>query len=121
MGTHPGHKPQIVRSRLCEILEDETARTIIERTNDRACTRQWLIKNIDPDAKNRIGEIVRWLATFGFLDGSARYGYRLAVGELKRAATYRVQDAVGQRRREELAVQDVEERRRGRFKHAALR
>ncbi len=72
----------MVRSKLFAILDDETARTIVRRTNDRACTRQWLIKNIDPDAKNRVGEIVRWLATFGFLDGSARYGYRLAVGEL---------------------------------------
>jgi hypothetical protein len=83
MGTHPGYKPNSkLREKLFEVLADETAQTIIKRTDERARTQQWLIKNIDPEGKNSVGKILEWFSVVGILDGSSARGYRLAVGEL---------------------------------------
>lgn len=83
MGTSPGHKPNpIVRAKLFELLKDETIRTVIRRTNESARTQQWLIQNIKPNGKTKIGDVLDWFLVFGVLDGNPKDGYRLAVGEL---------------------------------------
>lgn len=83
MGTHPGSKPNPkLRAKLFGILGHETARTIIRSTNDRACTQKTLVATINPKARTKIGTILDWFTVVGILDGSAKRGYRLAVGEL---------------------------------------
>ena len=80
---HPGRGyNRAVQQQMFDLLADPTARTIIRRTAEAPRTQQWLVANINPNKKTRIGDLIRWFAVLGILSGSAKRGYRLAVGEL---------------------------------------
>jgi hypothetical protein len=79
----PGSSPNRAHQHhLFELLADSTVRTIIRRTNDDARTQQWLIQNIAPKARTRIGNHLRSLLLLGVIDGSPDRGYRLAAAEI---------------------------------------